>query len=129
GEAARAGIRHPLVGYRAAVIAAVGFSESKLDVERDIIGKNRIEVSDHGIDGGHEIISLRLWGVGDVVKGSIDLHFYVLRRSSNYHVFARRNLRSLIRISQLRRGESRLRSQPISDGRYRPSVLPDAVRR
>jgi hypothetical protein len=52
----------------------VSFSQSEFDVERDIVGKKRVEVIDDSVDRIHVIVALRLWGVSGEVEGRVDLH-------------------------------------------------------
>src|SRR5262249_51735888 len=67
-------ISHSLIRDGVAISAEKSFSQSEFDVDRDIVGKKRVEVADDSVDRIHVIVALGLWGVGGEVDGCVDLH-------------------------------------------------------
>ena len=77
-------ISHSLIRDGVAISAEKSFSQSEFDVDRDIVGKKRVEVTDNSIDRTHVIVALGLWGVSGEVEGSIDLHCIYSQRLAQF---------------------------------------------
>src|SRR5262249_1716559 len=73
-------ISHSLIRDRGAISAVKSFSQSKFDVDRDIVGEKRVEVIDDSVDRIHVIVALGLWGVRREVGRSVELSCMNSRR-------------------------------------------------